>query len=116
MLVESHKTVPKVEICFGVQRLFPSPIQVKRPVTLHDGHRDLSINTWDSQGLKMTITVRILLRHHHEIHHHNVEHHHEDHKHQQHVSEVGSEVGLDTLEGGIKKIYNTTCSWNKTMT
>lgn len=77
---------------------YPSPIQVKRPVTLHEGHWDLSIYSWDSQGLKMTVTVRILYqRHHHENHHQNVEHHHGDHKYQQHLSEVGSEVGLDTL-------------------
>lgn len=35
-------------------------VQVKRSVTLHEGHRDVSVHAWDSQGHKMTATVRLL--------------------------------------------------------
>uniref|UniRef100_A0A4W6G5Q7 Cadherin-1 n=1 Tax=Lates calcarifer TaxID=8187 RepID=A0A4W6G5Q7_LATCA len=72
-------------------------LQVKRQVVFHEGHLDLVINSWDSQGRKMSVPVRILYhRHHHEKnheghhddhhenHHQNVEHHHGDHRHHNH--------------------------------
>ncbi|GLD62702.1 protocadherin Fat 4-like protein [Lates japonicus] len=72
-------------------------LKVKRHVVLDKGHLDLVINSWDSQGCKMSVPVRILYhRHyheknqwghhgdHHENHHQNVEHHHGDHRHHNH--------------------------------
>ncbi|XP_070834244.1 B-cadherin-like [Chaetodon trifascialis] len=67
---------------------------VKRPVFLHDGHRDFSIHSLDSQRSKITLPVRVLYHEHrHENHHQIAEHHHEDHKHhnqQHHLAEVDS--------------------------
>ncbi|XP_070696560.1 B-cadherin-like [Pempheris klunzingeri] len=75
-------------------------LRVKREVVLHEGRlRDFLIHSLDSQGRKMTVTVRVLQHgHYHENHHHNVEHRHGDHKHhnhQDHLTEVDShtEVG-----------------------
>ncbi|KAM7385047.1 hypothetical protein PAMP_001145 [Pampus punctatissimus] len=57
-------------------------LTVKKHVVLHDGHREFFIQSWDSQGHKMTIPVRVLhYGHHHGNHHQNVEHHHGDHNH-----------------------------------
>ncbi|XP_026212751.1 cadherin-1 [Anabas testudineus] len=56
-------------------------LTVKRPVTLHEGHWDLSVHSWDSQGHRTTVPVRILYQ----------RHHHEDHKHKQHLTEMDSE-------------------------
>ncbi|XP_076600045.1 cadherin-1-like [Chaetodon auriga] len=69
-------------------------VVVKRPVFLHDGHRDFSIHSLDSQRSKITLPVRVLYHEHrHENHHQNAEHHHGDHKHhnqQHHLAEVDS--------------------------
>lgn len=35
-------------------------LQVKRPITLHEGHLDFFVDTWDSQGRKHTLPVRLL--------------------------------------------------------
>uniref|UniRef100_A0A3B4Y9A4 Cadherin-1 n=1 Tax=Seriola lalandi dorsalis TaxID=1841481 RepID=A0A3B4Y9A4_SERLL len=87
-------------------------LSVNRPVALHEGHLDFFIHSWDSQGRKMTVPVKVLHHGHHHEHHHvghhgdhhqnvehhhganhgdhhgnhhqNVEHHHGDHRHHQH--------------------------------
>uniref|UniRef100_A0A8C4GTM5 Cadherin-1 n=1 Tax=Dicentrarchus labrax TaxID=13489 RepID=A0A8C4GTM5_DICLA len=43
-------------------------LMVKRSVFLHEGHQDFFINSWDSQGRKMTLPVRVL---HHGHNHEN---------------------------------------------
>ncbi|XP_030298178.1 B-cadherin [Sparus aurata] len=62
---------------------------VIRPVFLHEGQQDFSIHSWDSQGSKRTLTVRVL--HHvdkHFNHHQNVELQHGQNKHHQyHLTE-----------------------------
>ncbi|XP_041802909.1 B-cadherin-like [Chelmon rostratus] len=70
---------------------------VKRAVFLHDGHRDFSIHSFDLQGRKMTLPVRVLYHgHHHGNHHQNVENHHGDHHNQQHhLAEVDSDKGRE---------------------
>lgn len=73
-------------------------LTVKREVVLHDGHTEFFIHSWDSQGRKITVPVRVLHHghhhgHHHGNHHQNVELHHGDHKHhnhQHHPTEVDS--------------------------
>lgn len=35
-------------------------LQVKRPITLHEGHLDFVMDVWDSQGHKHTLPVRLL--------------------------------------------------------
>ncbi|XP_070771698.1 B-cadherin-like isoform X2 [Enoplosus armatus] len=77
-------------------------LTVKRQVVLHEGHQDFLLHAWDSQGHKMTVTVRVLHHGHHHGHHHgphhgnhrhNVEHHpgdHKHHNHQHHLTEVDS--------------------------
>lgn len=91
------------------------PLQVKREVVLHEGHRDFNIHSWDAQLHKITIPVRVVHFGHHHGHHHghrhgqhqNVEHHHGHHghhNHQHHLTEENSanhtEVGLETLLKG----------------
>ncbi|KAF3708625.1 Cadherin-1 Epithelial cadherin [Channa argus] len=70
-------------------------LKVKRAVDLHEGHRDFFINSWDSQGRKMTLPVRVLYQRHHNAHQHedhnqNVEDRDGDHNHQHHLIEVDS--------------------------
>ncbi|XP_071337683.1 B-cadherin-like [Trachinotus anak] len=80
-------------------------LSVNRQVVLHEGHQDFFIHSWDSQGRKMTVPVRVLHHGHrhghrhgdsngdsHGAHHQNVEHHHGDHRHnhQHHLAEVDS--------------------------
>ncbi|XP_038579158.1 cadherin-1-like [Micropterus salmoides] len=66
-------------------------LTVKRQVVLHEGHQDFFIHSWDSQGHKMTLSVRVLHHgRHHGNQHQNVEHHHEDHNLQHHLTEVDS--------------------------
>ncbi|XP_045913417.1 cadherin-1 [Micropterus dolomieu] len=52
-------------------------LMVKRQVVLHEGHQDFFIHSWDSQGHKMTLSVRVL--------------------HQHHLTEVDSESAPETL-------------------
>lgn len=40
-------------------------LQVKRPIKLHEGHLDFSINIWDSRGRKHTLPIRLLHQQHH---------------------------------------------------
>ncbi|KAK2863622.1 hypothetical protein Q5P01_003155 [Channa striata] len=61
-------------------------LKVKRAVVLHEGRRDFSIHSWDSQGRKMTVPVRILYHNPQEDYHQNVE----PHIHQQHLLAVDS--------------------------
>ncbi|XP_038593612.1 B-cadherin-like [Micropterus salmoides] len=68
-------------------------LTVKREVILHEGHQDFFIQSWDSQGRKITLPVRVLRHGHHHGHHHNV--HHEDHNHQDHLTEVDSKSATD---------------------
>lgn len=78
-------------------------LQVIRPVFLHEGQQDFSIHSWDSQGSKRTLTVRVL--HHvdkHFNHHQNVELQHGQNKHHQyHLTEEdvanNDVVRLETL-------------------
>ncbi|KAM9345364.1 B-cadherin-like isoform 2-T2 [Symphorus nematophorus] len=69
-------------------------VKLRRAVSLHGGHHDFNIETWDSQGRKMTLPVRVLHHgHHHDNHHLNAEHNHRDlehHNHQHHLTEVDS--------------------------
>ncbi|KAK2832660.1 hypothetical protein Q5P01_016549 [Channa striata] len=61
-------------------------LKVKRALVLHEGHRDFFIHSWDSQGHKMTVPIRVLYdSHQHEVHHQN-----ERHSHQHHLIEVDS--------------------------
>ncbi|XP_031733111.1 B-cadherin-like [Anarrhichthys ocellatus] len=68
-------------------------LKVKRPADIH-GHREFFIHSWDSQGHKMSVLVRVVHHgHHHGNHHHNVKHHHGErkhHNHQHHHTEVDS--------------------------
>uniref|UniRef100_A0A8P4KM51 Cadherin-1 n=1 Tax=Dicentrarchus labrax TaxID=13489 RepID=A0A8P4KM51_DICLA len=59
-------------------------LMVKRSVFLHEGHQDFFINSWDSQGRKMTLPVRVLHHGHNHENNQNVKHHHGDHKHHNH--------------------------------
>ncbi|XP_038579159.1 cadherin-1-like [Micropterus salmoides] len=52
-------------------------LTVKRQVVLHEGHQDFFIHSWDSQGHKITLSVRVL--------------------HQHHLTEVDSESAPETL-------------------
>ncbi|XP_051278986.1 B-cadherin isoform X2 [Dicentrarchus labrax] len=73
-------------------------LMVKRSVFLHEGHQDFFINSWDSQGRKMTLPVRVLHHGHNHENNQNVKHHHGDHKHhnhQHHFTEVDSESAAD---------------------
>lgn len=70
-------------------------LQVKRPISVYGGQLDFLIHTWDSQGRKMTLPVRLLhYGHHNNVHNHqNIEHDHGDHTlhgHQEHLPEVDS--------------------------
>ncbi|XP_047459100.1 cadherin-1-like [Mugil cephalus] len=68
-------------------------LTVKRQVVLHEGHRDFFIQSWDSQGRKMTVPVRVLYDGHHVNYPQEVEHQHGDHtrhNHQHHLTETGS--------------------------
>ncbi|XP_072247670.1 B-cadherin-like isoform X2 [Leuresthes tenuis] len=67
-------------------------LTVKRPVVLHEGHRDFFIHSWDSQGHKMTVPVMIVhLGHHRGNLHQNAEHHHGNHKrHNHHIKVVSN--------------------------
>ncbi|XP_029306156.1 B-cadherin [Cottoperca gobio] len=54
-------------------------LKVKRPLDIH-GHREFFVHSWDAQGRKMSVNVRVLHhRNHHGNHHQNVEHHHGNH-------------------------------------
>ncbi|XP_078032411.1 B-cadherin-like [Epinephelus lanceolatus] len=68
-------------------------LKVNRTVDIN-GQREFLIHSSDSQGLKMSVPVKVLHhRHHHGNHHQNVEHHHGHHKHhnhQHHLNEVDS--------------------------
>ncbi|XP_035519436.1 B-cadherin-like [Morone saxatilis] len=73
-------------------------LMVKRSVFLHEGHQDFFIKSWDSQGRKMTLLVRVMHHGHHHENNQNVKHHHGDHKHhnhQHHFTEVHSETAAD---------------------
>ncbi|XP_042357473.1 B-cadherin-like [Plectropomus leopardus] len=68
-------------------------LKIKRPFDIH-GQREFVIHSWDSQGCKMSVPVRVLHHEHHSgTHHLHVKHHHNDHKHddhQHHLTEVDS--------------------------
>lgn len=69
-------------------------VVVKRAISLHDGHWDFIIHTWDLLGRKISLPVRIWFHgHRHENHHQNVDHHHGGHRHhnhQHHATDVDS--------------------------
>uniref|UniRef100_A0AAQ5YAY1 Cadherin-1 n=1 Tax=Amphiprion ocellaris TaxID=80972 RepID=A0AAQ5YAY1_AMPOC len=71
-------------------------LTVKRQVVLHKGQQDFSISSWDSQGRKMTVPVRV--RHHghqHRDHQQNVEHHHgQNHVNNTEVSATDTQVSI----------------------
>lgn len=87
------------------------PFQVKRAVFLHDGHRDFSIHSFDLQGRKITLPVRVLYHgHHHGNHHQNVENHHGDHHNQQHhLAEVDSDKGREVRLERLQKMHEASC-------
>ncbi|XP_029376773.1 B-cadherin-like isoform X2 [Echeneis naucrates] len=64
-------------------------LSLNRQVVLHEGHQDFSIDTWDSQGRKLTALIRVLHQHrdhngnlHGENHraHHGGNHHQDQHQ------------------------------------
>ncbi|XP_051980067.1 cadherin-1-like isoform X9 [Xyrauchen texanus] len=48
-------------------------LSLKRPVTLHEGHKVFSVHAWDSSGKKHTAFVRVERAHNHEEHHMDTE-------------------------------------------
>ncbi|XP_074501791.1 cadherin-1-like [Sebastes fasciatus] len=68
-------------------------LKVKRQIDIH-GPREFFIHTWDSQGSKISVPVKVMFHgHHHGNHHQNAEHHHGDqthHNHQHHHTDVDS--------------------------
>ncbi|XP_024115356.1 cadherin-1 [Oryzias melastigma] len=64
-------------------------LTVKRAVVLHEGHLDFFVHSWDSQGNKMTVPVKVLRHGHHQRQQHphvsrDAEQHHGGHRHQNH--------------------------------
>lgn len=56
-------------------------VKLKRPVTLHEGHKMFSVHAWDSEGKKHTAFVRV-------EHETRVSHHHHHHGQQEDLTEV----------------------------
>ncbi|XP_028983430.1 B-cadherin-like isoform X2 [Betta splendens] len=80
-------------------------LMVKRAVTLHEGHRDFSVHVWDSQGLNITVDVRLLYqRHIPENAYHNIEHPHGDHSIQQMESPAEVPVLYFPKTKGLKRM------------
>ncbi|KAG7468562.1 hypothetical protein MATL_G00144310 [Megalops atlanticus] len=48
-------------------------VSVKRPVTLHDGHKSFMLHAWDSKGKKNTVTVTVVHEPRQSHHHHHSE-------------------------------------------
>ncbi|XP_063347881.1 B-cadherin-like [Pelmatolapia mariae] len=79
---------------FGVKA--DGVLMVNREVVLYNGHQNFFIHSWDSQGQKITVPVRVVHYEHHHGHHHGHQcgkHHNGDHieySHQHHSTEVKS--------------------------
>nr|XP_033468724.1 cadherin-1-like [Epinephelus lanceolatus] len=67
-------------------------LKVNRAVDIRE-HRDFFIHSWDSQGRKMSVPVRVVYyEHSHGNSHQNAEHH----SHQQHLTEVESATNTES--------------------
>ncbi|KAM8860155.1 B-cadherin [Spinachia spinachia] len=59
-------------------------LKVRRPTDIHR-HREFTIHSWNSQGFRIRVPVRVVHhKHPHEKRHHNVERHHGEPRHHNH--------------------------------
>ncbi|XP_044071046.1 LOW QUALITY PROTEIN: B-cadherin-like [Siniperca chuatsi] len=78
-------------------------LTVNRQVVLHEGHQDFFIHSWDKQGRKMTVPVRVLHHErHHGNHHQNVEQHHNHHPH---LTEWDSNIAESTADPQVPVLH-----------
>nr|XP_040034107.1 B-cadherin-like isoform X1 [Gasterosteus aculeatus aculeatus] len=60
-------------------------LKVKRPIDIHR-HREFTIHSWDSEGHRISVPVRVVHHgHRHGKHHHDVERHHGEREHHNHL-------------------------------
>ncbi|XP_037321858.2 B-cadherin isoform X1 [Pungitius pungitius] len=70
-------------------------LKVKRPTDIHR-HREFTIHSWDSQGQRISVPVRVVHHgHRHGKHHHTVERHHGERKHHNHPHHHTTENATD---------------------